>query len=470
MTPSRRDFLNASAGTAGLALTGSFGAGQDPPKDTARIRKDIATLNANSPDIVSLSKAVTVMKDPMAKVKMCETWANWTAIHGTVGGSFNKCQHNNWFIWPWHRMYVYFFEQIVSQLSGDPKFALPYWNWSKNPTIPALFWQAPLLDTTRVVTQGQAIDSTQFNQFVSPTVITNILNIASFGTFAGTAGAGGELEGTPHNFIHNWINGDMASAGSPTDPIFWMHHCNCDRLYSAWIGKHPNGLPTDAAWLNHEFKDFCGMGLKVSQTVKTEDLKYTYDKLTPTVVMAAVTAPAAMVGIEGPITKERKTVGPAVTFALSPKDKVATAIQKSAAGAVDPRAMNISLLLQGIKVPANQNVRVSVFINAPNASPVLPVTDPHYVTSFTFFQGQHAEKDDHKEKKDGHDDVTTSRLVDATHTLNRLFGASGFTGDETLTVQIVAAPLFPERGDQWAGTVQQLSPSQVQIIAASPKE
>jgi tyrosinase len=450
MTPSRRNFLHTTAGVAGLALSGPLAASQVPTaKGPTRVRKDIATLDANSPDIVALKKAVVVMKDPTAKIKACETWANWTAIHGTVGGSFNKCQHNNWFIWPWHRMYVYFFERIVAELSGNPNFALPYWNWSTNPTIPTPFWQPPLLDTTRLVTQGQVIPTAQFNQFVSPNVITNILNIASFGTFGGTASAGGEMEGRPHNFMHNWINGDMASAGSPTDAIFWMHHCNCDRLYSAWIGKHPNGLPTAPAWLNHEFKDFCGMGRKVSQTSKTVDLGYTYDKITPTAIMVAAAAPPELADIEGPDAKDGKTAGPAVVFAVSAKGKAATAIQRTTAGAVDPRASGISLLLQGIKVPANQNVRVSVFINAPNPSAVLPATDPHYVTSFTFFQGKHA---------------------DGTHTLNRLFGVKGFSDEEVLNVQIVAAPLFPERGDQWVGTVQQLSPAEVRVIAAVPKE
>src|SRR5262245_35137589 len=31
--------------------------------------------------------------------------------------------------WPWHRMYVFFFEQICRQLSVDQGFALPYWGY-----------------------------------------------------------------------------------------------------------------------------------------------------------------------------------------------------------------------------------------------------------------------------------------------------------------------------------------------------
>jgi tyrosinase len=37
---------------------------------------------------------------------------------------------------PWHRMYVYYFEEIIRDVSGDKSFTLPYWNYSvTNPTI-----------------------------------------------------------------------------------------------------------------------------------------------------------------------------------------------------------------------------------------------------------------------------------------------------------------------------------------------
>jgi tyrosinase len=464
VTPTRREFLQAAAGTAGgLSLAGplSLVSGQAPA--APRIRKDIATLKANSPDIMALKTAVSKMKAmPPAQ---CESWAGWSAIHGTVGGPFNKCQHGNWFIWPWHRMYVYFFEQIVINLSGFSGFALPYWDWSRNPSVPDLFWQAPLLDTTRVVTQGQMIPTPSFNQFVSPTVISQILNIANFGTFGGTASGGGQVEFVPHNFIHRWISGDMATAGSPTDPIFWMHHCNCDRLYSTWISKHPGRLPTAPAWLNREFKDFCNKGLQVSQTSNSTALGYTYDRLAALVAAVAVQALPELSLVEGPAAKP-ELVEKVVTFSLAPKDRLAAAVRRVVGGAVDLRNSTIGLELSGVKVPPNQNVRVSVFINAPNPSPDLPVTDPHYVASFTFFAGTH-KKDNHQEKTDGHG--TVALALDATHTLIRLYGDTTFGANEALRVQVVAAPLFPERGEQWKGTVQDLSPAEVKMTVAGPK-
>lgn len=37
------------------------------------------------------------------------------------------------------------------------------------------------------------------------------------------------LEMGPHNFVHNWIGGNMAMASSPNDPIFFLHHAMFDR-------------------------------------------------------------------------------------------------------------------------------------------------------------------------------------------------------------------------------------------------
>lgn len=38
------------------------------------------------------------------------------------------------------------------------------------------------------------------------------------------------------------------------DPIFWLHHCNIDRLWEVWIQRDKNNKnPDDGAWLNERF-------------------------------------------------------------------------------------------------------------------------------------------------------------------------------------------------------------------------
>src|SRR5260370_7822271 len=37
---------------------------------------------------------------------------------------------NEDFFFPWHRMYLYFFEKIIRSASGNADFTLPYWDYS----------------------------------------------------------------------------------------------------------------------------------------------------------------------------------------------------------------------------------------------------------------------------------------------------------------------------------------------------
>jgi tyrosinase len=41
-----------------------------------------------------------------------------------------------------------------------------------------------------------------------------------------------------HNRVHVWVGGDMAPATSPNDPVFYLNHCNVDRIWEAWMVKH----------------------------------------------------------------------------------------------------------------------------------------------------------------------------------------------------------------------------------------
>jgi tyrosinase len=44
-----------------------------------------------------------------------------------------------------------------------------------------------------------------------------------------------------HNVVHGWVGGSMSPGTSPNDPIFFLHHCNIDRIWAAWqVGKTIN--------------------------------------------------------------------------------------------------------------------------------------------------------------------------------------------------------------------------------------
>lgn len=42
-----------------------------------------------------------------------------------------------------------------------------------------------------------------------------------------------------HNRVHVWVGGHMGPGTSPNDPIFFLHHCNVDRLWALWQFRHP---------------------------------------------------------------------------------------------------------------------------------------------------------------------------------------------------------------------------------------
>ena len=49
-----------------------------------------------------------------------------------------------------------------------------------------------------------------------------------------------ELETDIHNPPHNWVEGVMAIATSPGDPVFYLHHCWIDMLWARWRLAHPS--------------------------------------------------------------------------------------------------------------------------------------------------------------------------------------------------------------------------------------
>lgn len=87
------------------------------------------------------------------------------------------------------------------------------------------------------------------------------LNTAQTLTHDGSSSFGSLVEGQPHNLVHNNLGfptdtnmGWMPSLLSPIDPIFFMHHCNVDRLWDIWTRRQQanNRSPYPAEGLQAE--------------------------------------------------------------------------------------------------------------------------------------------------------------------------------------------------------------------------
>ncbi len=301
---SRRHILGAAAGAAAATLLPvPLPAEGRSPRALAgpAVRRNVYHLALDAADLEAYRAAVTVMKGrPDSDGR---SWAAQAAIHGTWNpGNFplsDRCVHNNWWFLPWHRAYLYYFERIVREASGKPDFALPYWNYSyaDQRRLPEAFRPAssPLRDGTRFPgwNTGAAeldIGDIGYLTALGPTEYITPPGGAPAG-FGGSAvaapsdgGFRGPIENTPHGDVHVSVGGNMGqfeTAG--LDPIFWLHHCNLDRLWNRWhqFRGTPANPTTDSAWLNQTFQFYDETGAQVTIAVKdlldTRALGYMYD-------------------------------------------------------------------------------------------------------------------------------------------------------------------------------------------------
>jgi hypothetical protein len=120
----------------------------------------------------------------------------------------------------WHRRYLRSFEQRLQQ--AVPGVTVPYWDWTKDRAIPAALSDAALL-------ASWSVERGRFDESLLPTrpLVKQVLALSPFTPFQRN------LEAI-HDNVHNAVGGDMAAAHSPSDPLFFLHHANIDRLWAKW--------------------------------------------------------------------------------------------------------------------------------------------------------------------------------------------------------------------------------------------
>jgi len=79
-----------------------------------------------------------------------------------------------------------------------------------------------------------------------------------------------------HNQVHVWVGGSMGPGTSPNDPIFFLHHCNVDRLWAKWQRMHPSAEyePQSAGPPGHNVGDamFPWDGVATDDVVRPQDV------------------------------------------------------------------------------------------------------------------------------------------------------------------------------------------------------
>lgn len=184
---------------------------------------------------------------------------------------------------PWHRLMLVLFELQLQRVLNDATAALPYWDWGADGDLPqnqqprAPLWKdtgiggsgAPVADgpfrssefRVRIVSGASAalratdrgLRRTLGVDSAGPTLPTSAdvkvaLDQSRYDKSPwdrSTLLLRNRLEGWQpsqqprlHNRVHVWVGGDMGPASSPNDPVFYLNHCNVDRIWEAWMVKH----------------------------------------------------------------------------------------------------------------------------------------------------------------------------------------------------------------------------------------
>ncbi len=113
--------------------------------------------------LVSYKKGIQAMLDLPASDP--RNWFRHAFIH------FLDCPHGNWWFPVWHRVYLYWFEKIIRDLSKDPNFTLPYWDWSQYPEIPDSMFEG-VLTPTHEEYRKYTKDIDTFTDFIKPDLST----------------------------------------------------------------------------------------------------------------------------------------------------------------------------------------------------------------------------------------------------------------------------------------------------------
>jgi tyrosinase len=293
--------------------------------------------------------------------------------------AWGKCPHSGRQtfapdFFPWHRKYLFFFERIVRKLSGDAEFALPYWGYMEGASsqrMPPQFIAAlpnPLAHgRAPSINEGSQLDRSTFEGafWREP---------REFQPFAQSAEKVG-----PHDPVHGEVGSppsgnftdrfDMADVfRSPRDPIFWLHHCELDRI---WEGGRQAGFPVpDDSWLSqpHHFFDDNRKFVELTNAdvLNTKQVKdwpgYEYDE---------VPKPAAepiMVAMAASSQTNRRTLATAKDVALRSGLQTMT-IAPTAAMMAAPLAADgarsVILEVSDVTLSRGAVANVGLYLNAP---------------------------------------------------------------------------------------------------------
>jgi tyrosinase len=188
---------------------------------------------------------------------------------------------------PWHRELLYQFEKDLQQVLGNPNLGLPYWDWSIDQSTTAVPWlpdfmggdgkDGPVTDGPFAGNGRWPLNLSEdgmdhlvrgfglangFSRLPTPAEVNATLAQSAYdgqpwndtktlSTYRNqTEGwyvpSGSNVVVGMHNLVHVWVGGNLGTmlpSTSPNDPVFFLHHCNVDRLWAVWRQRNPSLNP-----------------------------------------------------------------------------------------------------------------------------------------------------------------------------------------------------------------------------------
>jgi hypothetical protein len=249
-----------------------------------RARKNVANLSVA--ERTAFVNAVIAVRNKPSIRGLAHRYDDFVRIHTDAMSSAVSPSwgHGGPAFTAWHRVLLAKFEEELHAV--DPTVRIPFWDWTvdRAPTSPP--WLPDLLGgdggpTNPLGSQSGEVTTGPFRHSAGDWNITinnpgtndDSLNRPYLARgFARrsdapqlpTTGAQDtalgrslysqfvdDLEVDLHNLVHRWVNGQMIFRASPMDPVFWVHHCNIDRLWGIWMRGRPDAdrytAPANAA-------------------------------------------------------------------------------------------------------------------------------------------------------------------------------------------------------------------------------
>lgn len=272
------------------------------------IRKNAKYLSATEQE--NFVRACVLMKadivNPAAPVaQRYSRWDEYVAVHRMIQNAFAPGNpvvnfgHGGsgaFSFFSWHRYFLLRFEQELQ--SHVPGVMLPYWDWTDptplltdtflgpngdlgtqvvssgyfaadapgtpgNPTPAPAWWPAGLtgwrLHSAFPLSWEGPLRRNIGGALPSVTDLQQALNMPTYSTFQNAVESGSGLSSfhQMHNGLHGYIGGHMGNpTASPFDPIFYIHHCNIDRLWAMWqMDGHATTYPLAGGDPHHHRND-----------------------------------------------------------------------------------------------------------------------------------------------------------------------------------------------------------------------